>query len=181
MNPTSARALAPRCAPAARAARAPCPGVAPPPAALRPCASPADSDLPPGLHQVRLRQLAAGPRALPVHGHPLGHLLPARLRRGMPPPNPAPAGRPGDRGSSFHVPKGGGESVCGQPGRHPDPGPTGSPASSSPTGALRGALFLPNLLRSGSLGRAPQAEPGPAGGSPGRGQSQGAENRGRAT
>lgn len=98
MNPTSARALAPRCARAARAARAPRPGVAPPPAALRPCASPADSDLPPGLHQVRLRQLAAGPRALPVHRHPLGHLLPARLRRGMPPPNPAPAGRPGDRG-----------------------------------------------------------------------------------
>lgn len=43
------------------------------------CPPPADPDLPPGLHQVRLRQLAAGPRAVPIHGHPLRHLLAAHL------------------------------------------------------------------------------------------------------
>lgn len=202
MTPRSARAFvssAPRCAPVATAAHAPvgalpfpartCVGVAPSqhapvwawplpqPRAQGPALPPADSHLPPGLHQVRVRQLAAGPRAVPVHWHPLGHLLPARLRRGMPPPNPAPAGHPGDRGSSFHVRKGGSESVCGRPGHHPDLGPPGSPASSVLTGALRGRQSSTRSFSGAGVRGAPprqNQDQGPPG------QSQGAERRGRA-
>lgn len=199
MTPTSARAFvssAPRCAPVATAAHAPvgalpfpartCVGVAPSqhapvwawplpqPRAQGPALPPADSHLPPGLHQVRVRQLAAGPRAVPVHWHPLGHLLPARLRRGMPPPNPAPAGHLGDRGSSFHTPKGGGESVCGRPGHHPDPGPPRKPSFLGSHRCFKGeAEFHQKLLRGRSSGRAPQAEPGPG--------TPGAESRSRAS
>lgn len=38
-----------------------------------------------------------------------------------------PRGLPGDQGFSLHVPKRGGESICGQAGLHPDPRPQRSP------------------------------------------------------